>query len=96
LYPVAFSYQRIEMIRPVEFRSIFPPENEKNARRRLYKDMWGKTVVVITVKGYPIPLWWMQLWFHPYLLHPKESAIVLPVDDWMSLSRRLDTLRTTW
>lgn len=96
LYPVAFSYRRIEMIRPVEFRSIFPPEREKTARWRLYKDIWGKTVVVVTIEGYPVPLWWLRLWFHPYLLHPKESALVLPVDDWMGLSRSLETLRTRW
>jgi len=95
-YPVAFSYQRIEMIRPMDFKSVFPPEAEKNARRRLYRDLWGKTTVVVNVKGYPIPRWWMQLWFHPYLLHPREQALILPVEDWMGLSRRLETLRTTW
>lgn len=96
LYPVAFSYQRVEMVRPVEFKSIFPPENEKNARWRLYKNIWGKTVVVINVKGYPFPKWWLRLWFHPYLMHPREMALVLPVEDWMGLSRSLESLRTNW
>ncbi|HOU14058.1 MAG TPA: hypothetical protein PKZ84_13180 [Anaerolineae bacterium] len=95
-YPVAFSYQRVEIIRPMDFKSIFPPEQEKSARRRLYKDIWGKTVVVINTKGYPLPLWWMRLWFHPYLIHPRERALVLPVEDWMGLSRSLETLRTNW
>jgi extradiol dioxygenase family protein len=96
IYPLAFSYQRVEMVRPVEFRTIFPLENEKSARWRLYRNLWGQTVVVVTLKSYPVSVGWMRLWFHPYLLHPKERALVLPVDDWMGLSRRLESLRTTW
>lgn len=95
-YPIAFSYQRIEMVRPTEFKSIFPPENEKNSRWRLYKNIWGKTVIVINVKGYPFPKWWLRLWFHPYLMHPRETALVLPVEDWMGLSRSLEALRSNW
>jgi hypothetical protein len=96
LYPVAFSYQRITIVRPVDFKSIFPPQDERNARRRFYKDIWGKTVVVISLKGYPIPAWWMRVWIHPYLIHPKETAVVLPVEDWMRLSRSIETLRDAW
>lgn len=95
-YPIAFSYQRVEMVRPMEFKSIFPPENEKNARWRLYKNIWGKTVVVVNVKGYPLPRWWLRLWLLPYLMHPREIALVLPVEDWMGLSRNLESLRTDW
>lgn len=96
LYPIAFSYQRVQMVRPTEFKSIFPPENEKNARWRLYQDIWGKTVVVINVKGYPLPKWWLRLWLHPYLMHPREVALVLPTADWMGLSRSLESMRTNW
>jgi hypothetical protein len=95
-YPIAFSYQRVEMVRPTEFKSIFPPENEKNSRWRLYKNIWGKTVVVINIKGYPLPKWWLRLWLHPYLMHPRETALVLPVEDWMGLSRSLESLRINW
>jgi len=95
-YPVAFSYSRIEMIRPVLFHSIYPPEKEKSARRNLYQTIWGKTVIVVTLKSFPLPLWWIRLWFHPYLLHPEEKALILPVEDWMGLSRQLESQRTRW
>lgn len=95
-YPIAFSYQRVEMVRPVDFKNIFPPEKEKDARWRLYKAIWGRTVVVVNVKGYPIPRWWLRLWIHPYLFHPRETALVFPVEDWMGLSRSLETLRAEW
>lgn len=96
LYPVAFSYRRIDMIRSVEFRNVFPPEAEKEARRRFYQDIWGKPALVVTIKSYPMPLWWLKLWFHPYLFHPKESALVFVVDDWMAVSRSLETFRARW
>jgi hypothetical protein len=96
LYPVAFSYRRTDVIRSTEIRTIFPPEQEKEARRRFYHDIWGKTAIVVTVKSYPMPLWWLRLWFHPYMFHPEESALVFIVDDWMALSRSLETFRTSW
>ncbi len=92
-YPVVFSYSRIELIRPMLFNNIFPPEKEKRARLQMYQKLWGQTVIVISLKSFPLPLWWIKLWFHPYLLHPQECALVLPVDDWMGLSRQLEVQR---
>jgi hypothetical protein len=94
LYPVVISYQRIDLIRPVEFGSLFPPDKAKAAHLRLYYELWGKTVPTLTLKGYPLPRWWLRFWFHPYLFHPQEIGLVLPMDDWMSFARRLETLRT--
>lgn len=96
LYPVAFSYARIEMIRSSEFGKLFPPQEEKNARWRLYHDLWGKTVPTVTLKGYPLPLGWLKLWFHPYLFHPKETGLVMPVEDWMGFIRTLETNLSAW
>jgi hypothetical protein len=96
LYPIAFSYQRVEMIKPVEFRALFPPEREKTARWRFYHDLWGRTVPTISLKDYPLPLWWLRLWLHPFLLHPKETGLVIPVEEWMTFVRRIEVQRTTW
>ena len=93
---VAVSYARIVLTRPVEFRSIFPPQEEKPARSRIYHMLYGKTVPIVDLKGYPLPKWWLRLWLHPYLLHPKETALVVPVEEWMSFTRTLDSLRTRW
>jgi hypothetical protein len=93
LYPVAFSYRRIDLIRPIEFSALFPPTKAKAAHRRIYHELWGKTVPTLTLKGYPLPHWWLRLWFHPYLFHPQEVGLVLPIDDWMTFTRRLDAHR---
>lgn len=95
-YPVVFSYARIDIHNPTQFSEIRPPAEEKPARRRLYRKLWGKTVIVVDLKSYPMPKWWLKLWFHPYLFHPRKQALVLPVDDWMALSRTLQTQITTW
>ncbi len=96
LYPVAFSYGRITMIRPTEFNTIYPPQEEKSSRRRMYAHLWAKTALVVDVRGFPLPLRWLKLWFHPYLLHPKEQALVLLVEDWMALSLQLETRSSEW
>ncbi|NBD35004.1 MAG: hypothetical protein GVY30_03270 [Chloroflexi bacterium] len=96
LYPVVFSFARVTLYNPSQFNEIHPPMEEKPARRRLYRKLWGKTVIVVDLKSYPLPKWWLKLWFHPYLFHPRKQALVLPVDDWMALSRSLQTHITAW
>jgi hypothetical protein len=94
LYPVVFSYRRIKAVRPMEFATIFSPQEEKPARQRIYQKLWGKTAVIIDLKGYPIPERWLHLWFHNYLLHPKLTSLVVLTDDWMALTRQLEMRRT--
>ena len=96
LIPVVFSYTRIEIHNPTQFNEIRPPMEEKPARRRLYRGLWGKTVIVVDLKSYPAPRWWLKLWLHPYLFHPRKQALVLFIDDWMTLSRTLQTKLTAW
>lgn len=92
-YPIGFSYARVLMTRPVMFNTIFPPENEKRARWRMYQSIWGRTVVAVDLKAFPMPRWWLEFWMHPYLLHPQEKTLILPVEDWMSLSRQIEERR---
>lgn len=96
IYPIAISYQRVELVRTTELRTLFPPDNEKPARWRLYKNLWGLTAIVVNLKTYPMSRSWLKLWFHPFLLHPKEMALVLPIEDWMGLSRQLEGKRAAW
>lgn len=96
LMVIAVSYARVVLTRPVEFRSIFPPREEKPARFRIYRSLFGKTIPIVDLKSYPLPKWWLRLWLHPYLLHPKETALVIPVEEWMTFTRTLDSMRTRW
>ncbi len=92
-FPISFSYGRVTMTRPVMFNTIFPPEKEKRARWNMYQSIWGRTVVAVDLKSFPMPLWWLKFWMHPYLLHPKEKTLILSVEDWMALSRQIEEHR---
>ncbi|MBN1259386.1 MAG: hypothetical protein JXB35_01795 [Anaerolineae bacterium] len=94
IYPLNFSYRRITTVRPVQFNQIFPPTQEKAARRRLFESYWSKTTVVVDLNGYPLPLWWIKLWFSPYVIVPDGTGLVLLVEDWMGLIRQLETARS--
>ncbi|MBN1248029.1 MAG: hypothetical protein JXC32_10255 [Anaerolineae bacterium] len=96
LYPVAFSYQRIDRVGSAEFSRLFPPENAKAAIWRLYRDLWGTTVPTLSLKDLPLPKWWLRLWLHPYLFHPTETGLVVPVEEWLTFIREIETLRTQW
>ena len=94
LYPVVFSYRRVKSVRPIEFAKLRPPQDERGARRRLYHRLWGRTAVVIDLRGYPLPAWWLRLWFNAYLFHPKTTGLVVLTEDWMGLIRQIETHRT--
>jgi len=95
-YPIAFSYKRMELVRPMEFSNLYPPQAENQTRWQLYQNIWGRTAIVVNLKSYPMPLWWLKLWLHPYLFHPKEIALVFLVENWMGLSQTLDGMRVSW
>ncbi len=94
LFPLALSYRRIENVRPENFSAIFPPLEEKQARVRLYRELWSKTAVVIDLRGYPLAERWLRLWFDRYFFYPKGTALVILVEDWMGLVRQLEIHRT--
>jgi hypothetical protein len=94
IYPIAISYKRIRLIYPIELNLLFPPRDISRAHQRMYHKLWGKTVPVLILDGLPLPRWWLKLWLHQLLLHPDEDGIILVVEDWMGISRALDTLRT--
>jgi len=96
LYPVVFSYARVDTVRPVTFGSAIATKGVRAAHRRVYGHLLARTAIVVTLRSYPLPIAWLRLWFHPLLLHPKERALILLVDDWMALSLGLESRRIQW
>ncbi len=93
LYTIGFSYRRIERVRPVTFATLYPAGEEKAARRRLYAGIWGKTALVVDLNSYPLSPALLRLWLPRYCFLPDGRGLVLIVEDWMGLSRCLDTCR---
>ncbi len=96
LYPLVISYSRIKIVRPSTFHQVFDPAKEKVARQRWLMPYWRKTALVVEISKYPFSKTWLRLWFSPYLLAPNTTGFVLLVEDWMALSRQLDTFRHNW
>ena len=94
--PVVFSYKRITNSRPTNLRDVFPPEKQKGARRKMLEEVWGQTVIVIDVKGYPMSKSFLRTMLGPYLLTPKGTGFVFLVQDWMGLSRQLSDYQEQW
>ena len=94
--PVVFSYKRIKGSRPTNLRDVFPPEKQKGARRRMLEQVWGQTVIVVDLKGYPVSRSFLQTMLGPYLLTPRGTGFVFLVQDWMGLSRQLSDYQEQW
>jgi len=94
--PVVFSYKRIMGTRPTNLRDIFLPEKQKGARRRMLEEVWGQTVIVVDLKGYPVSRSSLQTMLGPYLLTPQGTGFVFLVQDWMGLSRQLSDYQEQW
>ena len=92
-YTLGLSYRRVEAARPVTFATLYSPQAEKGARRRLYDGVWGKTAIVVDLKSYPLSPRLMRLWLPRYLFLPDGRGFVFVVEDWMGLSRCIDTYR---
>ncbi len=94
--PVVFSYKRIANSRPTNLRDVFPPDKQKGARRKMLEEVWGQTVIVIDLKGYPMSKSFLRTMLGPYLLTPKGTGFVFLVQDWMGLSRQLSDYQEQW
>ena len=96
LYPLVISYGRIKGVRPNTFYKVYSPNKQKAARQRWLEPYWGKTALVVELSKYPYSKMWLRLWFSPYLLATDATGFVFLVEDWMALSRQLDTSRADW
>jgi hypothetical protein len=94
--PVVFSYKRIAGSRPTNLRDVFSPEKQKGAHRKMLEEVWGQTVIVVDLKGYPMSKSFLQTVMGPYLLTPKGTGFVFLVQDWMGLSRQLSDYQEQW
>ncbi len=89
LMPLLISYRRIEGTRLAPLAKVFDPQKDR-AARRWPPAYWGMTAVLVDLKGYPVPPWWLRLWFDRHLFMPNGTGLVLLVEDWLGLSQQLD------
>lgn len=94
--PVVFSYSRVVATRPQNVGDIFPSRKQKGARRAMLEGLWGETVIVVDLKGYPMSRQLLRLVMGPFLLTPRGAGFVFLVKDWMGLNQQLAMYQEQW
>jgi hypothetical protein len=90
------SYQRMRSVRPTLTQQVFPPEKSSWAQRSYLEPFYGKTVLVVELKGFPISPGLLKLFLPDSMFARTTTGLVLMVPDWMQLSTDIDTYRGTW
>ncbi len=94
--PVVFSYKRIADHKPTSLRDVYSPAKQKGMGRKMLEAVWGETVVVVDLRGYPLSKKWLRMFVGPYLLTPKGTGFVFLVKDWMGLNRQIAEYQEQW
>jgi hypothetical protein len=53
-------------------------------------------VVILDLKSWPLPRWWLRLWLDWFAFPEGSEGLQLMVADWMALSRQIEGARATW
>ena len=92
LFRLAISYSRIRTARPIPFE----PAQVSWSQASLVQPFVGMTMLALDLNGYPVPLRWLRLLLHPFMLPVKFMGLQLLVADWMALSRDIEVHRSQW
>jgi len=90
------SYKRMRSVRPTLTQQMFPPEKSSWSQRSFLEPFYGKTVLVVELKGFPISPGLLKLFLPDSMFARTTTGLVLMVPDWMQLSTDIDTFRGVW
>ena len=96
VYRIIVSYQRVQQVRPIIFREMYPPSRQHWSQRRFLDPLFSLTAVGVNLKGYPLSERWLKLWLNDYMFTRDTPGFLFLVSDWMSLSREIDSYRDEW
>jgi hypothetical protein len=90
------SYRRVQSFRPVLVQQLFPPGDSGWAERNFLEPFYGKTAVVMDLRGYPINPTLLRLFLPAQMFSRRSKGLVFVVPDWMEFSTEMDTFHGTW
>jgi hypothetical protein len=90
------SFKRMRSIHPVLVQQLFPKDEASWAERSFLEPFYGKTAVVITMRGYPLNPKLLRLFLPAQMFSPRTTGLVLMVPDWMKFSTELDSFHGAW
>ena len=90
------SYRRFHHTSSAEMGRLFRVGRVRGQRRTFIAPLARLTVVVLDLKGFPLPRWVLKFFLSPYFFPDKTSRLALLVPDWMTFSTELDSFRSAW
>jgi hypothetical protein len=90
------SYRRFIHTSSSEMGRLFPLEKLKGRKLDFLRPISSETVVVLELKGWPMPRNVMELFLSPYFFPDKTCRLALLVPDWIRFSTELESFRSTW
>jgi hypothetical protein len=90
------SFRRIRNSHPVLLQQLFPAEKANWSQRSYLEPFYGKTVVEVELRGFPLSPVLLRLFLPAQMFSPKVEGLVFLVQDWMKFSTELDTFQGNW
>jgi hypothetical protein len=90
------SFRRIRSVHPVLLQQVFPKNEASWAQRNYLQPFYGKTVLVMELRGFPVNPALLKIFLPAQMFSPRSKGFVFIVPDWMKLSTELDSARGTW
>jgi hypothetical protein len=90
------SFRRMRSVYPVLVQQLFPKEEAKWTERNFLEPFYGKTALVMELKGFPLNPVLLRLFLPAQMFSPRTTGFVIIVPDWMKLSTELDSFHGAW
>jgi hypothetical protein len=90
------SFKRMRSIHPVLVQQLFPKDKANWAERNFLAPFYGKTAVVINLRGYPLDRRLLRLFLPAQMFSPRSTGLVFMIPDWMKFSTELDSFHGAW
>jgi hypothetical protein len=91
---VKVPYRRIKRTFNSEMSALFPAKKLSTSRRDILGPLAGHTALILVLDSYPRSPGLMRAFMSPFFFYEKSPHFVLLVDDWMSLSVELESIRS--
>jgi hypothetical protein len=98
VYQVVFSYKRVHETRPNTLFHVFEKGGLTRGERKFVLDdrYGGQTAVIVEMYNWPMSMRWMRFWLGNLVFSSDNRALVLWVEDWMTLNRELSDYKDRW
>lgn len=88
------SYGRIHSVTSGKMEQHYPAESLRKNERPIVMPIYDQTCLFIELSSYPPSFRWRSLWFPRVLYGKARKGLICHVEDWMALSRDIESARS--